>query len=121
MKPMRFLLPAMVLMGALVLTGCTPPPNAEPVVIEQPVDAFNAVGQPYTPSDGHYGSSLSTDVERLQDAHLLYENARVRPQHDGREETIDRSQQRCLQQSDSRRVPIKGGGAGAVYCEPAVE
>lgn len=120
MKPMRFLLPAMVLLGALVLTGCTPPPNAKPVTIDKPVDAFNAVGQPYTPNDGRHGSSLSSDVERLQDAHRLYQNARVW-QTDRDEETIDRSQQHCLQQSDSRRVPIKGGGAGAVYCEPAVE
>lgn len=118
MKVIRFFLPVAALLGALALAGCVTPQNPKPVTIDEPVDAFNAVGRPYTPNDKHYGSSLSTDVERLQDAHRLYENARTR-QHEQRADTVDRSQQDCLQQGDSRRVPIKGGGAGAVYCEPA--
>lgn len=120
MNTLRFLLTASLLLVVLVLAGCTTPPDSKPVLIDEPVDAFNAVGRPYTPSDGSHQGSLSTDVEWLQDAHRLYENARVR-QNNRSAVTADRSQERCLQQSDSRRVPIEGGAIGAVYCEPAPE
>src|SRR5699024_11034245 len=118
MKVIRFFLSTTALLGVLVLVGCVTPQDSKPVVINKPVDALNAVERPHTPSGSRHGGSLSSDVERLQDAHRLYQNERAR-RHEKREESVDRSQQHCLQQGDSRRVPIEGGGAGAVYCEPA--
>lgn len=107
---------ALALAGAmLLLAACTVTPDPDPVVIEKPVDAFNAVGRPYTPHDGLRHGSLSTDVQRLQDARRLYELSRER-----RARTLERRQRQCRRQSDSRRVPIEGAPGEFVYCQPAV-
>lgn len=103
-------------LAALMLTACTTPPDREPIIINEPVDAFNAVGQPYTPHDGRYSGNLSTDVERLQNARRLYELAQEQ-----RGQSVEYRQQRCLEQSGSRRVPVQGAAGGFVFCEPGVE
>lgn len=117
MNMMRFIgAAALAPLLALMLVGCTTPPKSQPVVIDEPVDAFNAVGNPRTPHNGHSGGSLSGDVQRLQDARALYERSQDRQQN-----AVERSQQHCLEQSDSRRVPIQGASSDAVFCEPAVK
>lgn len=116
MDRMRFSVIVLPALLAVAVAGCTAPPNPQPVAIDEPVDALNAVEPPHTSADSRFGGSLSTDVERLQDARRLYELTREQ-----RRDDVERSQQRCLQHDDSRRVPITGAGAGAVFCEPAVE
>lgn len=105
-----------LLLVTLLLAACATPPDQEPIVIDEPVDAFNAVGQPYTPHDGLNRGSLSTDVERLQNARRLYELSQEQ-----RGQAVEYRQQRCLEQSGSRRVPVQGAAGGFVFCEPGVE
>src|SRR5699024_3262539 len=100
----------------LMLAACATPPDPEPIVIDEPVDAFDAVGQPYTPHDGHSRGGLSTDDERLQNARRMYELSQEQ-----RGQAVEHRQHRCLEQSGSRRVPVQGAGGGFVSGEPAVE
>src|SRR5699024_5672457 len=62
--------------AVLAIAGCATPQHKEPVTIERPADAFNAVGSPYKSSGNNNAGSLSQDVERLQDARRLYEQSR---------------------------------------------
>ena len=105
-----------LVLTTLMLTACATPPDPEPIVIDAPVDAFNAVDQPYTRHDGRSRGGLSTDVERLQNARRLYELSLEQ-----RGQAVEHRQQRCLEQSGSRRVPVQGAAGGFVFCEPGVE
>lgn len=96
----------------LMLAACTSTPQPQPVVINEPVDAFNAVGQPYTPADGRYGTSLSGEVQRLQNARRLYQLSQEQQL-----QAIEHSQHVCRQQGNSRRVPIQAPGE-FYFCEP---
>lgn len=103
----------------LAIAGCATPQPSQPVNIDSPADAFNAVGSPYSSHAGTQSGSLSSDVNRLQGAKRLYEQSRNTRHRSQR--TNHYSQQQCLQQSDSHKVPIKGAGAGAVFCQPAAQ
>src|SRR5690625_2378164 len=78
------------LLAALMLAACATPPDREPIVIDEPVDAFNAVGQPSTPRNDSYRGGLSTDVERLKNARRLYQLSREQ-----RQQSVEHRQQRC--------------------------
>lgn len=107
---------AAVMLGMLsVFTGCTISPDPDPVVIEEPIDAFNAVGRPYVPRDNSYGSTLSSEIQRLQNARRLYELSRERQLN-----AVQHRQRQCRQQSDSRRVPVQGTPGDFVYCQPVL-
>jgi|SRR5699024_4694063 len=106
-----------VLAALLLLAGCTTVPEPGPVVINEPVDALNAVAQPYRPYLRHQGRStgdLSTDVERLKSAHRLYELSQERKLRE-----VEHRQQLCREQEDSRMVKVEGSLEPLVYCEPA--
>lgn len=103
----------------LAVAGCATPEHTEPVVIERPADALNAAGRPYKSENNNSTGSLSGDVNRLQNARRLYEQSRNTRRRSHR--TNRYSQQKCLQQSDSHKVQIKGLGPDAVFCQPAAE
>lgn len=101
----------------LALCACTGAPEPEPPApVNKPIDAFEAVGEPYTPNDGRREGSLSTDVERLQNARRLYELEQERQANE-----VQRNQRLCREQPDSRKVRIEDGTGKAVYCEPALD
>lgn len=99
--------------GLLLLAGCATPPQTGLMAIDEPVDAFNAVGRPYTPLDGGYGGSLAGDVQRLQKARRLYHLSQER-----RRNVAERQRRACLEKAGSRRVVIHGITGDFVYCEP---
>lgn len=107
---------ATLLAGLLLsMAACTVTPEPKPIEIEEPVDAFNAVGRPHTPNNGRYRGGLSSDVQRLQDARRLYQLSQERQR-----EAVERRQRLCRQHSDSRLVPVRGTPGKFVYCEPAL-
>ncbi|MES1941027.1 hypothetical protein T5B8_12338 [Salinisphaera sp. T5B8] len=115
-------LPALALVAAVAcigLSGCAsdpepPPPNP----LDEPVDAFEAVGEPQRPggASNREDDTLSTDIERLQNARKTYELERER-----RRVEASRRQAECRARADSREVPIQDGSGdpNATYCEPA--
>lgn len=119
MNIIRLAIVAALTGAVLAIAGCATPQHSEPVVIERPADAFNAVGNPYKSNSNNASGSLSNDVNRLQDARRLYEQSRNTRRRSHR--TNHYSQQHCLQQSDSHKVQIEGLGADAVFCQPAAE
>lgn len=114
MNTIRYGAVAVMLGCGFVLTGCTISPDPDYTVIEQPVDAYSAVGQTYAPNDRRYHGTLSTEIQRLQRARRLYELSQQRQLN-----AVQRRQRRCRQQNDSRLVPIEGTPGEFVYCEPS--
>lgn len=108
---------ALVLLSA----GCaSEPPQTQPGPLDEPVDAFESVGQPQRPVNDRQGDrdELSTDIERLQDARKAY-----RLEQERLEAQTRRRQAECRADPDSREVPIKDGSGDpdATYCRPAEE
>lgn len=113
----RAIVPAVLLIG--VLAGCsTAPPPSQPGPMNEPIDAFEAVGAP----DRDFGAPqsdrdlLSSDIQRLQNARETYENEQRRLSAQ-----MQREQAACRQRADSRQVAIQDGTGDpdATYCEPA--
>lgn len=106
-------LAACLLAGFAVLTlaACTTPPPAQPLDIEQPVDAFNAVGPPHLSNTGPAPGGLSSDVRRLQNARRLYELSQQQQL-----QAVEHRQHVCREQANSRRVPVQAPGK-FYYCE----
>ena len=105
--------------ACLLMTACASDPKpAQPSVLDEPVDAFDAVAEPRRPG-GHNNrdaNTLSTDIERLQNARQAYrlEQERLRAE-------TSRRQAECRAREGSREVPIQDGSgdASATYCQPA--
>jgi len=104
----------------LLLAGCSsaPPRSSQPGPMNEPIDAFEAVGAP----DRDFGApqsdrdQLSTDIHRLQNARETYANEQRRLSAEMR-----REQAECRKRPDSRQVAIQDGTGdpNATYCEPA--
>jgi hypothetical protein len=108
-------------LGLLVAACTTPPPNHKPPPpINNPVDAFEAVGQPQDifglPPQGRYNETLSSDVRRLQNAHQAYQQAQARHAAE-----VQRRQANCRAAPHSRQVKIQdsSGDKRATYCQRA--
>jgi len=104
---------------ALLIAGCaSEPPPSQPGPLDEPVDAFEAVGQPQRPAnDSVQGrDELSSDIERLQDARKTYRQEQERLSAE-----TQRRQVECRAAPDSREVPIQDGSGDpdATYCRRA--
>jgi hypothetical protein len=118
-KPnMRWLLCQAVLACVLIAGCASDPKQPEPSALDEPVDAFEAVGEPRRPAgaSNREDTTLSTDIERLQNARRTYEQERARL----RAET-ERRQAECRARDGSREVAIQDGSGDpdATYCQPA--
>lgn len=105
--------------SALLLTACAGAPEPEPrPPLDEPIDAFEAVGEPRMPPGNRPREGLSSDVERLQNARRLYEQEQER-----RAAEVQRRQRDCRAQPGSTQVEIEDGAGGknATYCQPAGE
>ncbi|ERJ18765.1 hypothetical protein T35B1_04813 [Salinisphaera shabanensis T35B1] len=105
--------------GCVLLSACASDPKpADLSPLDEPVDAFEAVGEPQRPggASNREDNTLSTDIERLQNARKTYELERERL----RAET-SRRQAECRARDGSREVAIQDGSGdpNATYCEPA--
>lgn len=113
----RVALPCAVVLAA-ALAGCANDPEPRPSVLNEPVDAFEAVGAPQRPggSAQRDRDNLSTDIERLQNARSTYEHEQQRLTAE-----MKRRQAECRKQADSRQVEIQDGSGdpNATYCQPA--
>ena len=103
----------------VLLAGCvSEPERVEPGPLDEPVDAFEAVGEPRRPdgASNREDTTLSTDIERLQNARKTYEQEQERL----RAET-QRRQAECRARDGSREVAIRDGSGDpdATYCQPA--
>lgn len=109
--PSRCAAGALAGLALLALAACTTPPPTQPLRIEQPVDAFNAVGPSRTPGMTNAPGGLSADVQRLKNARRLYELSQQQQL-----QAVEHRQDVCREQPNSRRVPVKGPGR-FYYCE----
>lgn len=110
-----------VVAGCLALSACVSDPKpVDPSPLDEPIDAFEAVGEPRRPggASNREDDTLSTDIERLQNARKTYRLERERL----RAET-SRRQAECREREGSRQVAIKDGSGdpNATYCEPAAD
>ena len=116
---LRAMLSSAVFVCVLAFAGCaSEPERAELGPLDEPVDAFEAVGEPSRPggATNREDTTLSTDIERLQNARKTYEQEQQRL----RAET-QRRQAECRARDGSREVVIKDGSGDpdATYCQPA--
>lgn len=92
-------------------------PEKSPAPINNPVDAFEAVGQPQDTTGAPQSGSdtLSSDIRRLKNAHSAYQRAQERQAAE-----VRHSQAKCRARPDSRTVPIQDGSGdpNAAYCQP---
>ncbi|GAB3673402.1 hypothetical protein GCM10028792_08930 [Salinisphaera aquimarina] len=112
------MLPCIALVGA-VFAGCAnEPKQADVSPLNEPIDAFEAVGAPQRAGGAPQSEreTLSSDIERLQNARDTYEHEQQRLSAE-----MKREQAECRQRSDSRQVAIEDGSGdpNAVYCQPA--
>lgn len=113
---MRRMSPVLIMVLAASLSACSlaPPPAPAPPA-QEPVEAFEAVGEPRRPvlPPTADRQSLSSDIERLQDARRRYEADQA-----DRATALRRSQAECRGSERHREVPIKdGSGAPGVFCD----
>lgn len=106
-------------LACVFVAGCASDPKPAPQgPLDEPVDAFEAVGEPQRPRSAtpREDTTLSTDIERLQNARKTYEQARERR----RAESV-RRQAECRRRPGSREVPIEDGSGDpdATYCQSA--
>ena len=116
---LRAMLSSALFVCVLAFAGCaSEPERAELGPLDEPVDAFEAVGEPSRPggATNREHTTLSTDIERLQNARKTYEQEQQRL----RAET-QRRQAECRARDGSREVVIKDGSGDpdATYCQPA--
>lgn len=105
--------------AAAFMIGCASNPEPAPRgPLDEPIDAFEAVGAPQGPGDAsrRQDETLSTDIERLQNARQTYRLEQERLSAEAR-----RRQAECRAQDGSRQVPIQDGSGDpdATYCRPA--
>jgi len=114
----RWMLSGLVLSVGL-LAGCASEPSSQtPGPMNEPIDAFEAVGAPDRSSGAPQSDQdlLSSDIQRLQNARETYENEQRRLSAE-----MQREQAECRQRPDSRQVAIQDGTGDpdATYCQPA--
>lgn len=106
----------------LLIAACASDPEPAPLgPLDEPVDAFEAVGEPAARPGGapaRDSDNLSTDIERLQNARETYRQAQQR-----RRVETQRRQAECRAEPDSREVAIDDGSddPNATYCKSADE
>lgn len=111
---------AAIVFCAGLLAACAHTPEPAPVgPLDEPVDAFEAVGEPRRVGAGSRDrDTLSTDIERLQQARKTYELEQERLSAEMR-----RRQAECRRREGSSEVPIEDGSGDpeATYCQPAAQ
>lgn len=113
---MRGMPSVLIMVLAASLPACSlAPPSAPAPMAQEPVEAFEAVGEPRRPvlPPTADRQSLSSDIERLQDARRRYEADQA-----DRATALRRSQAECRESETHREVAIEdGSGAAAVFCD----
>ena len=102
-----------------LLAGCASAPEpVPPGPLDEPIDAFEAVGDPQRPGGAsrRQDETLSSDIERLQNARKTYRLEQERLSAEAR-----RRQAECRAQDSSRQVAIQDGSGDpdATWCRPA--